>query len=180
MNRVPKTMMTAYVEGDHRTWDEHLHQFQFAYNCAVHSTLGMSPAFLNFGRIPAPPRFTKRILEGRAEIPESDPHIWADRMLQMAELHDLVIQNLEHAQERNPKYFNRGRRDVTYQVGVIVWRRNHVLSSALTGVAAKLAPKFAGPFRISKALSRVIYELEDMRGTPKGKQHVKDLKPANL
>ena len=53
-NRVLNTMIISYVDKDHRTWDQHLAEFRFAYNTACHSSLGASPAFLNFGKGPPP------------------------------------------------------------------------------------------------------------------------------
>ena len=37
VNRVLKTMMSSFVESDHRNWDKHLPDFRSAYNTAVHS-----------------------------------------------------------------------------------------------------------------------------------------------
>ena len=51
------------------------------------------------------------------------------------------------------------------------------LSSAVHNVAAKLSPKFQGPFKVSGILSPVVYELESLEDVRVGKLHVKDLKP---
>ncbi|XP_032687795.1 uncharacterized protein LOC116851975 [Odontomachus brunneus] len=50
-------------------------------------------------------------------------------------------------------------------------RRQHVLSSAAQGIAAKLSPKFAGPFRIEKVLYATLYELLSERGAPEERVH---------
>ena len=52
-----------------------------------------------------------------------------------------------------------------------------MLSSALQGVAAKLAPKFAGPYTIAAQLGPNVYEVVDQDGKSTGKIHVEDLKP---
>ena len=52
-----------------------------------------------------------------------------------------------------------------------------MLSSALQGVAAKLAPKFTGPYTIAAQLGPNVYEVVDQDGKPAGKIHVEDLKP---
>ena len=49
LNRVYKTMITSFLEKDHRDWDVHLDEFLFAYNTAVHSSLKVSLAYLNLG-----------------------------------------------------------------------------------------------------------------------------------
>jgi hypothetical protein len=60
--------------------------------------------------------------------------------------------------------------------GQLVQKKNFILSSSLQKVAGSLAPKFGGPFRVVKALSDQVYELETMAGKAMGKWHVKDLK----
>ena len=53
-----------------------------------------------------------------------------------------------------------------------------MLSSALQGVAAKLAPKFAGPYTIAAQLGPNVYEVVDHQDRKSvDKVHVKDLKP---
>ena len=50
-------------------------------------------------------------------------------------------------------------------------------SHASQGVAAKLAPKFAGPYTIVAQLGQNVYEVVDQDGKSVGKAHVEDLKP---
>lgn len=52
-----------------------------------------------------------------------------------------------------------------------------MLSNAAQAIAAELAPKFAGPFKVTKVVSRMVYELENAAGKQLGRHHVKDLKP---
>ena len=51
-------------------------------------------------------------------------------------------------------------------------KKNKVLSSATQGVVAKLAPRFAGPYTITKVLGSNTYELTDRGGTVNGNAHV--------
>lgn len=37
VERVLKTMITAFLKDDHREWDLHLTEFRFAYNTAYHT-----------------------------------------------------------------------------------------------------------------------------------------------
>ena len=64
-----------------------------------------------------------------------------------------------------------------YNLGDKAWKRNRVLSSALQDVAAKLAPKFAGPYTIAAQLGPNVYKVVDQDGKSVGKTHVEDLKP---
>lgn len=54
VNRILKSMMIAYLDQDHRDWDVHLTEFRFAYNTVYHTSIKLSPAFLNLGRVPNP------------------------------------------------------------------------------------------------------------------------------
>lgn len=52
INRTLKPMIRAYIAKDQNFWDEHLGEFQLAYNSAHHSSLKMSPYFLVHGQAP--------------------------------------------------------------------------------------------------------------------------------
>ncbi|KMQ84783.1 reverse ribonuclease integrase [Lasius niger] len=54
-NRTVKTMISQFVDKNHRDWDENLPALQIAYNTATHDATGFSLAYLNYGREPCPP-----------------------------------------------------------------------------------------------------------------------------
>ncbi|XP_018406827.1 PREDICTED: uncharacterized protein LOC108782923 [Cyphomyrmex costatus] len=98
-------------------------------------------------------------------------------MREVRSLDAWVEENLEAAYQKQATYYNRHRRNRVFSVGDLVWRRRNTLSSAAQGIAAKLAPKFQGPFRITCVVSSLVYELVALDGTAAGRVHVKDLKP---
>ena len=59
-NRTLKQIIIAYLDSDHRLWDEHLHEFRYAINTAEQASTKTSPAFLNFGRELRPPNTIER------------------------------------------------------------------------------------------------------------------------
>ena len=179
-NRVLKTMIVAFLERDHREWDRHLKDFRFAYNTAHHSSIGTSPAMLNLGRELAPVNFLRARNAEIAEVEPRDPVEWSERMKKLRSLNDWVSENLEQAYQKQALYYDQKRRDRIFEVGDLVLRRQHVLSSAAQNVAAKLAPKFHGPFRIKSRISSVVYELANFDNVSMGKVHIKDIKPYNL
>ena len=67
-NRTLKTMIATFVDGYHRNWDAHLHEFRHAINTAMQSSLKTSPAFLNYGRHPSPVKSLRRELEKKEPI----------------------------------------------------------------------------------------------------------------
>lgn len=57
-------------------------------------------------------------------------------------------------------------------------RRYHTLSSGSDYYASKLAPRFDGPYVVSKVLSTVVYEIAEINtGKKVGRYHISDLKP---
>ena len=67
-------------------------------------------------------------------------------------------------------------KEVGYEIGDLVMRRQHGLSSAANFVSSKLASKYKGPYTVIRLLSRVVYEVTDSEGRVE-KVLVKDLKP---
>jgi len=101
-------------------------------------------------------------------------------MKKIQALREWVLESLDRAYERQASRYNLRRRSRTFRVGDLVLKRQHILSSAAHNIAAKLAHKFQGPFKIVRVISPVIYELEQLDGSPAGKIHIQDLKPYNL
>ena len=144
----------------------------------MQESTGWSPAFLNFGRQPAPPISLQRREERAAEehAESADIENWRNRMLALPDVQQIAADNASKVQKRQARYYNASRREVRYNLGDKVWKRNRVLSSALQGVAAKLAPKSAGPYTIAAQLGTNVYEVIDQDRKSVGKVHVEDLK----
>lgn len=176
VNRVLKSMMIAYLKQDHRDWDLHLSEFRFAFNTASHSSIRLSPAFLNLGRIPQPIESLWREKEGKLPLQPGDPEAWADRMLRLHNLRDWVAENLRQAHESQARYYNRSKRVTAFKIGDRVLAKNRVLSNAAKHIASKLADKFKGPFTVAKVMSPLVYRLEDDKGKIYDKIYVRDLK----
>ena len=148
-------------------------------NTASQESTGSSPAFLNMGRQPTPPvslkRREERAAQGLAEATELER--WRTRLQKLQDVQQSAAKNASAAHQRQSQYYNASRREVHFEIKDKVWKRNCILSSAAQGVAAKLAPKYAGPYVISAKLGSNVYELQDLEGEDCGKIHVEDLKP---
>ena len=101
---------------------------------------------------------------------------WKNRLSRLHALRDLVSKFQFEASEKQAKYYNATRREVKFNIGDLVWKRKKIVSSVLNFVAAKLAKKFDGPYRICKLRSPVVVVLETLDGKKVGKAHIKDLK----
>ena len=68
---------------------------------------------------------------------------------------------LKAAQDRQAKYANKHRREYTFQVGDKVWlAASHLRLPRAAHAGRKLLPRFFGPYKVSKVISDVAYEIE--------------------
>jgi hypothetical protein len=72
----------------------------------------------------------------------------------------------EHSSRMKEKqahqYFNKGRRDITYEPGQLVLIKAHPISSAAHKYAAKLAAPWLGPWEVIRMFNDVDIELRDV------------------
>ena len=114
------------------------------------ATTKVSPAFLNFGRQPNPVKSLRREVEAKEGVVRIDPAEWQERLKRLDELKDLVAKHIHIEQERQQQWYDKGRRQVQFNVGDLVLRKQHSLSNAASAFSAKLNIKYAGPFKILK------------------------------
>ena len=86
----------------------------------------------------------------------------------MPAIYDLVKKQVHVANERQSRYFNQGRKDSQYKIGVIVKRRLLPISSK--------EKKFYGPCKIVKMVSTVVYQLENLENDKVFRKHVNDIR----
>lgn len=123
---------------------------------------------------------TDTILAKRTDTPGAKTAI-AEYARQMRDrLANAVIEassNREGARASQKAAYDRAHRDMEFQTGDLVLKRNHALSDASTGFAAGLAPKWVGPFEVAEKFSRLNYQLRDLNtGRISAKTHVGELK----
>lgn len=159
----------------------------FAVNTSRHDSTGYTPAYLNFGRELEPPKALYRLIrpepEGTKSLEEprlSDIGEHSNRLKQLQDIYELVRFNLGRAFTTQSRHYNLRRRKWRCHVGDQVYRREHPLSSAVRGFAAKLAPKYSGPYTVVKVISPVVYDLTSGTGKILRRIHIKDLKTAGV
>lgn len=178
VERYNKTVMTAvasYVEDDHRSWDNHLLQIQFAINSAVNESTGFTPFFLVYGREPVINGNFYKDTDKEYEVgmPRDE---YAGEFGHIKDIFAKVRQKLLHAHAENSTRYNLRRRVAKYSVGDIVWKKTHIQSDAEKFKMSKLAPKYE-KCRVTKVLSPLVYELVRLSDNrPIGSWHIKDFK----
>ncbi|XP_036347942.1 uncharacterized protein LOC118757330, partial [Rhagoletis pomonella] len=89
-------------------------------------------------------------------------------------LRNKILKELKLAHERSEKVYNTRSRDVKFQIGEVVYRRNFKQSSQVENYNAKLAPKQVKCI-VLKAIGNSMYELGDSSGKKIGIYHAKDI-----
>ena len=177
VNRVLKPMLAIYCDGNQRTWDEYLPELTYAINTSRHDSTGYTPAYLNFGRELRMPR---EDYPGDIDVTEQElPPEYMTRMKKLRDAQELARTNIARSATRQAHHYNLRRRDWSPPVGDKVMRREHPLSVATKGFAAKLAPRYSGPWTVVRKRSPQVCDLRGTTGRQLKRIHVKDLKPFN-
>lgn len=176
-NKTVGQAIRSYLD-EHKNWDRELSKIQFAINTAVHHSHGFSPAYLVFARhIPESGNFYGNIKTTQGiELCPASREDYVNEFSNLSEVFNVVKEKLHKAYLRNSKSYNLRKREFIFNVGDKVWRRNRVLSDAVTKFSAKLAPKYI-LCTVKKRVSKLVYLLENQNGTLAGEYHIKDLKP---
>lgn len=105
VNRVVKTMLSAYVKENHRTWDQYLAAVGCAIRTQKHETTGYSPFFINFGRehVLKGVDFKDRVPIANAKREEDAVRV---RQEKLQNIYADVKTKLERAQQRNAQQYN--------------------------------------------------------------------------
>ncbi len=154
-NQTLEDMIRAYVNPVHDDWDIYLPLVEIAYNSSVQASTGYSPFYLSSGR--EFPTFLSRAME---KIAGSSTPAAKSMLDQWHSALENAKQHIKAAQERQARWANEYRRDLTFEVGDKVMLSTENLRSTILRGAPKLLPKFLGPFRITKVISRTAYELQ--------------------
>jgi transposase len=176
-NRTLKTSLSIFAHQDHRTWDEHLKYIVFALRTSVSETTGFTPARLVYGR-ELRHFFQLSTNLQDSSVTQFDPKSY-DATLQheLALIFDEALQSVKKAKAQQSNQYNLRHRPVVYSKGDLVWRKNFPQSSAIDYTAAKLQPKFVGPFVVEQVLSPTQYQLSTMAGRDAGRWPAVHLKP---
>lgn len=151
-------MLSMYVNRFHSNWSRLLNLVTFAYNTTPHFSTEMSPFKLRYGREPVFPKdiwFGVHIpgYEDLSEYAEYIKHHWPD-------LRDMAKAAMQKAQEVYTNNYNQNRREVEFDVDSLVLI--HTPTSA-AGLAKKFLHNFKGPYKVTKKLSPLVYQVRRLR-----------------
>ncbi|UYV66564.1 K02A2.6-like [Cordylochernes scorpioides] len=174
LNKTLADMMSMYVDVEQKEWDVILPFITFAYNTAKQDTTGFTPFSLIHGREVETTLDTLFPLLKDEDQEDYNREIVtrAEETRQLARLHTL------RAQEGNKRLYDAKHREVSYQPGDKVWI---FIPVRKIGISEKLIKRYFGPYRVTRRISDVTYEVESLdttnrRRKPKEIVHVVRMK----
>jgi len=156
-NRTIEQVLRAHALQHGREWDKNLSMVEFAMNNSVHASLKYTPFFLNTGMNPLTPMMAEIVSEKQAKVSEHCPKAF-QYVTNRIQTMNMAMENIKVARDRYKSYADSNRKDTVFQLGQEV-----VLSTANLNkhtLNRKLYPKFLGPFKITKVVNDVAYQIQ--------------------
>jgi len=150
-------MIAQLIEGEQASWDNLLPEITLAVNSSISDTTNFSPIFLMQGR---EPRMPKELYEEKLRGNGNTPEDFTIKATKMKEIFEVVKMNAERTTADQMRHYNLRRREWRPALGSLVLVKQHQLSRGVDGFAAKLAPKYDGPFRVLKFISPNIVRIQ--------------------
>ena len=148
-NRTLEEILRSYLSPTQTDWDSWLTSAEIAYNNTCHSSTQQTPHELVFNQ----PRRTMADFIALANNTPNKAITSAAERLQSAK------RCIERAQKKQIQQANKHRRDITYNVGDLVFiSTEHMNPKGST--SNKLMYKYVGPYRIIRRISDVTYEIQ--------------------
>lgn len=171
-----KTRLAIFAQESHQLWDQYLDFVVFSQRTAKNDATGFSPALLTLGRELRSPYELYANTEN-SDREEFDASVFYNRLkLDLLKIQEIAVLNMDRARKRQAHGYNLRRKDSTFEVDQLVWKKNFQPSSAIDHITQKLSPKFVGPYRIVEVLAPSQVRLEDLNNKDCGRWHVNHLK----
>jgi hypothetical protein len=151
-NRTLQEVLRAYASDDHEAWDDNIWHVEVAINTSVQVSTGEAPHTLLFGRPMHVPMTILHHQTSRAPVVNETLKSQEERIT-------LVREHLMKAQERQKKYADMNRRELSFNVGDYVWVSTSNLRKP-DDTSSKLKHKYAGPYRVLEKIGDVTYKLQ--------------------
>ncbi|KAG2224453.1 hypothetical protein INT45_010519 [Circinella minor] len=148
INRSIKGALAIYVDKTPTTWDRYLPFVTFAINTSKQSSTGKAPFEILYGRAPILPTTAPLVLPSTKTHTTETWISYLNHYLPI--LHQQVYSNIQKAQERQKKYYDRGRHEgKMFQVGESVLKIKPKETWRFPN------PKFTGPWTILKIINNL-------------------------
>ncbi|KAL7726613.1 hypothetical protein ACLKA6_010478 [Drosophila palustris] len=105
-----------------------------------------------------------------------EPEPPEDKARRLQEIFRIVKENTQRATIDQARHYNLRRREWGPELHSLVLVKHHVLSNAAEGFAAKLAPKYEGPYYVRKFISPNVVRLQEVGTSRRRIANLADLK----
>jgi hypothetical protein len=145
-------MLRACVIHFDKSWDKCLALVEFAYNNSYQASLKMAPFEALYGR---------RCLTPLNWSQAGERTLFGPKLVQEAEEKVSVIrENLRAAQMRQKSYHDKAKAPQEFEVGNYVYLKVSPTKGVQRfGVKGKLAPRYIGPYEVTKKFGTVAYRI---------------------
>ncbi|KAJ9514278.1 hypothetical protein QJQ45_012213 [Haematococcus lacustris] len=151
-NQIVEEMLRHYILPTQEDWPRHLAFAEFAIDNSWQESIQSTPFLVNYGQSPITPVLHKLPRPCLSPSAESFAKKWEHEVKHAQEC-------MRVAQDRQQRYANKRRRDVTFSVGDSVLLSTKNLRNA-PGRARKFLPRYVGPFKVTGKLGEAAYRLE--------------------
>lgn len=157
-NRTLAVSLTLYVEQNQKNWPDYVQALTFAYNVSEHSVTRMSPFEFVFNR---KPRLPIDNLLNRNEFinPKRRQGILSPSNIR------IIKEYIEKSQQTNKQRIDKNRDKPNFKEGDLVLCVKPTHGKRIPGAVHKLSYVYFGPYKISKKISDLTYELQGIRDT---------------
>ena len=149
-------MLAKVVADDQRNWDLYVSSSCFAYNTAVHSSTGLTPCYLEFGR---ELRLPNDLVEPGENKRRAESHTEYSQQLKnrLSKAFQTANDILHSAHKTQKHFYDRWARANVYKAGdLVLWLDR----KTRRGRCMKLNRPWTGPWRIIKRLGEVVYRIK--------------------
>ena len=152
VNRTLSTLLRAIIQKNLKNWEDCLAFIEFAYNRSLHSTTNFSPLEIVYGFNPLTPLALLPLPVN--EMTSLDGQKKAEMV---KKLHESVWQHIEKKNEQYATKANKGRRQVLFKPGDLVWV--HMRKERFpTHRWSKLHPRRDGQFQVLERINDNAYK----------------------
>ncbi|UYV66441.1 hypothetical protein LAZ67_4001687 [Cordylochernes scorpioides] len=175
LNKTLANMIAMYVSVEQKDWDVILPYVTFAYNTAKQDTIGFTPFKLIHGR-EAETTVDTLFPNPHEDLQEDYSQKIASRVEETRQL--ARLETLK-AQEKDKARYDSKHEAMDYNVGDLVWI---FIPIRKVGLSEKLMKRYFGPYRVTRKLSDVTFEVEPVDQPTRRRQtrdlvHVLRMKP---